>query len=309
MPPHPRREPLGKALAKANFHFVASRYRQLVEALGAEYSEERGWLLPFFVHESPDELLPVEEWKQRRRNAAMAVARRAVFQCEAGDNAQGHLENAYRLAAHQAEGRDAGADKSVWDTFVNRLARTLTALHRERKQHALARQDADAELLQAEHRERALRQALHTIVLAPTPADQADAINAAKKVAEQRSEGSALTAPPRVGNCETCWAGAFACKYVELCGDEVDGCSNMSVAADRFLDGELGDLCPAFECDPQAMLERALAWGDRLQSQLTSARDLVLAARKGLADMDCEEEIRAAINAFAKASGQRHLEV
>jgi len=114
---------------------------------------------------------------------------------------------------------------------------------------------------------------------------------------QQVPPGPATDPVPTVGACDTAWCGFYACRHVELCGEDVDGC-----AIDHPFSEDYGpdDHCPAFECSPAAMFARAGRYIERLELVRQAARRLAGAATDALSSEDREEEVRDAIEEFRR---------
>lgn len=123
-------------------------------------------------------------------------------------------------------------------------------------------------------------------------------------MAETREATEAI---PTKGNCYTTYGGAFACKWIELHGEEPDGCCCPMPEAETFTDeGDMERNCPAFACDPTLMLRRAYDFIERLKERTAGYHALEAAARRALQNdaPDQEQAVRNALDKIDRTYGR-----
>ena len=109
-----------------------------------------------------------------------------------------------------------------------------------------------------------------------------------------------IDTPPTTGNCETGYGGCYACKHIQLCGGEHDGCSVDMANDDPAIDGVWEGDCKHFSCSPAAMLKRLLKWSERLEKEASQGNTLASLVTDGMFDEGKEEEITEALEAVPR---------
>ncbi len=109
-----------------------------------------------------------------------------------------------------------------------------------------------------------------------------------------------IDTPPTTGNCETGYGGCYACKHIELCGEEPDGCAVDMADDDPAIDGVWEGDCKHFVCSPASMLKRLLKWSERLEKEAQEGNDLASLVTKAMFDDRKEDEITAVLEAVPR---------